>query len=66
MATPVVPVETESDGCPRCGAALRFADDDGTRECVCGWSERTTDPLDDLAGFWDAPDDDDSDDPLLV
>ena len=28
--------------CPRCGAALRFADDDGTRECVCGWSARTS------------------------
>jgi hypothetical protein len=34
-----------AEDCPRCGAALRFEDEDGTRECVCGWSERTREPV---------------------
>lgn len=37
---------TGTDECPRCGAQLRFEDDDGTRECVCGWSDRRGDPAD--------------------
>lgn len=51
----------DADSCPRCGTALRFEDDDGTRECICGWSERTPDPMDDLQGI-----DDSSDEPLLI
>ena len=27
--------------CPRCGEDLRFEDEDGVRECACGWSERS-------------------------
>ena len=37
---------TGTDECPRCGALLRYEDDDGTRECVCGWSDRRGDPAD--------------------
>jgi len=53
-----------ANNCPRCGAVLRFADDDGTLECVCGWSERTTEPAEGLA---DPPAADaDSAEPMLV
>ena len=34
-------LEARAGRCPRCGSGLRFEDEDGTRECVCGWSERT-------------------------
>ena len=61
MDGPVDPAQARAEECPRCGAALRFEDEDGTRECICGWSERTPDPLDDVPAF-----EDDGDDPLLV
>lgn len=37
--------------CPRCGSSLRFEDEDGEPECVCGWSERSADPGPDIP--WD-------------
>ncbi len=40
MAGPGVSAAPHGEHCPRCGAALQFEDEDGTRECVCGWSER--------------------------
>ncbi len=45
MDGPVEPAQARAEDCPRCGAGLRFEDEDGTRECVCGWSEREPDPL---------------------
>jgi hypothetical protein len=38
MAATVTP--ERSNWCPRCGGRLRFTDEDGVRECGCGWSER--------------------------
>lgn len=61
MDGPVGSAQAPADECPRCGAALRFEDEDGTRECVCGWSERTLDPLAEVS----APVEED-DDTLLV
>jgi hypothetical protein len=40
MTGPWAAAAPHGEQCPRCGAALRFEDDDGARECVCGWSER--------------------------
>ncbi len=61
MDGPASVQEARAEDCPRCGATLRFEDEDGTRECVCGWSERARDPLTEVS----VPIDDD-DEPLLV
>lgn len=56
--------------CPRCGTALRFEDEDGTRECVCGWSERARDPLTGTvggdAGLVEGPDDEAGDPAISI
>ena len=61
--------ESRAADCPRCGTALRFEDDDGTRECVCGWSERAGAPVmgpaGGTSGLPEGPDDQADAPPLL-
>ncbi len=40
----VTAVGERPGSCPRCGEDLCFEDEDGVRECGCGWSERSLQP----------------------